>query len=119
MNDLSSRKLAKLSREFRASLANNSAVFGKHAFRKHTAEKEGRSILNASLWDVMSTGLSGYSEPVVEERADQLRTAFYSLMDDDKFKKAITYGPNTPTEVRHRFKAAKEMFLEVFGANAT
>ena len=42
-------------------------------------------MLNASLWDVMSTGLSQYPEHLVEARAAALRTAFYPLMSDEEF----------------------------------
>lgn len=117
MNNLGQEALNNLSAKFRTSLANNFNVFGKHAFRKHAAGQDSRSVLNASLWDVMSTGLSRYPEPLVEARADALRTAFYSLMTDDELIRAITYGPNDMKKVRYRFAATEAMFREVFGAD--
>ncbi|MGQ0591162.1 MAG: DUF262 domain-containing protein [Gammaproteobacteria bacterium] len=110
MNNLGTQDLKKLSAELRTSLANNYKVFGKHAFRKHAAGQDGRGVLNASLWDVMSTGLSRHPEHLVEARADDLRTAFYPLMEDEDFIRAITYGPNDMRKVRHRFKVAAAMF---------
>ncbi len=116
MNTFSQEALDSLSAKFRTSLANNFNVFGKHAFRKHDPGQESRGVLNASLWDVMSTGLSHFSESVVEAHADALRIAFHSLKEDAEFTKAITYGPNDMKKVRYRFKVAEAMFQEVFGA---
>lgn len=116
MNDLGSADLQNLSAQFRTSLANNFRVFGKHAFRKHAEGQPTRSVLNASLWDVMSTGLSHHAEHVVEGRADALTAAFYRLMRDDDFDDAITYGPNDVKKVKSRFEKAAAMFQEVLNA---
>lgn len=116
MNSLTQFELEKLSSEFRTSLANNYKVFGTHAFRKHQNSHNSRSVLNASLWDVMSTGLSQYAEHLVEARADALRVGFYKLMNDDTFIRAITYGPNDMKKVKDRFRLAEELFQEVFNA---
>lgn len=116
MNNLGPMDFPKLSAEFRTSLGNNFKVFGEHAFRKHTDRLGRRSVLNASLWDVMSTGLSRYPGHMVEARADTLRSEFYSLMEDEEFIRSITYGPNDVRRVRHRFAAADAMFKEVFSA---
>jgi len=118
MNDLDALDLQRLSAEFRTCLSNNFNLFQKHAFRRHTAGDHRRSLLNASLWDVMTTGLSRYPEHLVETHADVLRPAFYALMRDEKFVWSITYGPNDVTRVRHRFGATKAMFQEVFGAHS-
>jgi len=119
MNTLSSADLQKLSAEFRTALINNFKVFGRHAFRKHVNGQEHRSVLNASLWDVMSTGLSRYRETVVEARAKSLRNAFFDLMRDELFVRAITYGPNDGRQVRQRFRKARVIFREVFDDQST
>ncbi len=116
MNGLESEDLSRLSVEFWRSLTNNYEVFGRHAFRKHDEGQEKRNVLNASLWDVMATGLSRYSEEVVESRAEDLRGAFYLLMDDEEFINSITYSTNSTRRIRHRFRVAGAMFEEVFGA---
>jgi len=108
--------LDSLSSEFRNSLTNNFKVFGRHAFRKHFKDQDNRSIINASLWDVMSTGLSRYPEHLVEARASELKKGFFELMRDDEFIKSITYGPNGPDRVKYRFSESRRMFKEVFGA---
>ena len=108
--------LPALSEQFRTTLANNFHLFGKHAFRKHAPDDEYRSVLNASLWDVMSTGLSRYSLQRVEERSDALRDAFYSLLDDYDFDESITRGTSGMRQVRCRFDKARAMFEDVLGA---
>lgn len=101
---------------FRQTLANNLHVFGKHAFRKHRSPDQARSILNASLFDVMAQGLADRSEGEVADHADRLRQALYTLFENPTFNKAITYGPNSPKEVRTRFEMAQSMLREVFDA---
>ena len=115
MNKLEDDALARLSEEFRNSLINNFVVFGKHAFRKHTRNQEIRSVLNASLWDVLSTGLTHYHTYMVESKAGILREAFYELMENPDFSSAITYGTSDVKKVRIRFKIANDVFKEVFG----
>ena len=119
MNALEQGNLSELSRQFQVGLENNRMVFREHAFRKHTAGQEGRSVINASLWDVMTTGLSRIESNVAVERSDELRDAFYRLMQDDEFRAAITIGTNDTKKVQYRFKAAHNMFQEAFGAQTT
>lgn len=116
MNKMPPPELNQLSSKFRLSLTNNYNVFGKHSFRKHTEAQMDRSVLNASLWDVMSTGLSRYPEQLVSERAQSLRNALYARIRDSQFNDAITYSPNSTKNVRMRFWMADAMFQEVFGA---
>lgn len=119
MNSLEIAKLEKLSSAFRTSLKNNATVFGKHAFRKHVPGQESRNVFNASLWDVMSTGLSHYPEHLVEARAEKLRAELHFLLEDHDFVESITLGTNQVNRVRHRFARTKAMFKEVFGDNAS
>ena len=116
MNRQSEEDLSRLGTAFRRGLENNFLLFGRHAFRKHTRDQQRRGVLNASLWDVMSTGLSRYSREQVDASADALRAAFHELLEDEEFNIAITYGPNDPRKVRHRFGAAHGMMQEVLDA---
>ncbi|MCC6476315.1 DUF262 domain-containing protein, partial [bacterium] len=115
MNDMTDKQLVDISNELQLSLRNNLAVFGIHAFRKHQSIDQGRSQLNASLWDVMSTGLARYTERSVASSIVALRTHFYQLMKDDTFIDAITSGTNAVKKVHTRFRLAKKMFAEVLG----
>ena len=117
MNKMGEDELSRLSTEFQNGLNNNLLVFGEHAFRKHFEGQTRRSVINASLWDVMSTGLSRFPTSVVKSRADDLRDALYILMRDDDFIASITYGTNDTRRVNHRFREANVMFQEVFGAH--
>jgi len=116
MNSLKEDELKKLSAQFRTSLVNNYNVFDIHAFRKHLNAHNSRSVINASLWDVMSTGLSRFPEHLVEAKADSLQKAFFRLMHDEHFIRAITYATNDVRRVNERFKFTEMMFEEVFNA---
>lgn len=98
-------------------LRNNFTVFAKHAFRKHREAAHRRSIINASIFDVMMSELSKRDEASVAARADALRSAFIRRMDDVEFERAVTYGPNAAKEVRKRFEIATAMMKEVFDAS--
>lgn len=113
MNEMPNSELDDLSAKFRRALKNNYELFERHAFRKHTPSQESRNIFNASLWDVMTTGLARFSEATVENSADELRDAFYELLDDTEFIAAITYSPNSVKRVEKRFELANDMFEEV------
>ncbi len=114
MNTLPQEELDKLSAKFRNALGNNLLVFNEHAFRKHEPGQQRRSIVNASLWDVISTGLAEVPEAEVRARVELLRERFHTLMRDHEFLEAITYGPNTPKKVRHRFEVMQQTLSDVF-----
>lgn len=113
MNQQDQQKLDTISAEFRKSLKNNMIVFGKHAFRKHSPMRDSRSVINASLWDVMSTGFTQYSENVVEANKKQLQKAVQALFNETKFDDAITLGTNQVDRVKSRFNLFHEMLEEV------
>ncbi|MCY4389656.1 MAG: DUF262 domain-containing protein [Desulfurellaceae bacterium] len=115
MNSLKSGDLSHLSAEFQIGLANNYEVFGRQAFRKHQSLQDKQTVLNASLWDVMSTGLSRYPEGTVKSHTQELRKAFYDLMKNSGFESAITKSTNATNVVKRRFSLAEKMFKEVLG----
>lgn len=115
MNGMSAEQLGKLSEELRRGLSNNFHVFKEHAFRKHTGFQQKRSVINASLWDVMAIGLSKYPEDKVQSLAPALQSAFYALMGNSAFIEAISYGTNQVNRVQCRFALARNMLREVFG----
>ena len=118
MNEMAHSDLDALATDFRRGLANNRRLFGKHAFRKHAPDRGSRrSVLNASLWDVMSTGLSRYAEVHIRRDSARLRDAFYDLLANEEFNAAITYSTNDQKRVRARFELTETMFREVLGAH--
>ena len=114
METMTNEDIMVLSTEFRNGLNNNFNLFGKHSFRKHLKGQTNRHPLNASLWDIMSTGLSRRSLQDVEARADIIKDKFYMLMSSELFIKSITYSPNSTKNVRFRFEVADILFKEVF-----
>ena len=52
----------------------------------------------------------------MEANAGPFREAFHELPEDEAFNAAITYGPNDPSKVHHRFEAASNMMKEILGA---
>lgn len=115
MNEMDESERATLSLQFRNGLENNLELFGRHAFRKHTPSQVDRSVVNASLWDVMSSGLARYPNALVKEKAMEFRSAFYPLLGDKDFNDAITYSPNSTNKVKKRFEMANNLFMEVLG----
>ena len=116
MNTMKTTDLEKLSVEFRRGLTNNFKLFHRHAFRKHSPQQSRRSVLNASLFDVMCTGLSRYTAQRVLARAEPFGHAFYKLLDDEDFNTSITYSTNDLKRVRLRFELCSVMFREILGA---
>ena len=115
MNRMEEAGMARLSEELRRSLANNYLLFKRQAFRKHTSEGQWRSVVNASLWDVMSTGLSRYPEARVSACAERLRDAIRALFNDDEFYESITFGTNDTRRVKARFTLTREIFEDILG----
>ena len=121
MNKMTPDDLSRLSDEFQRSMENNYLLFETHAFSRRflgSYERPGRTrrVLNASIWDVMSTGLSRYNRDCVTKYADDLRKSFCQLLQDDEFVTAVTYSTNDSKRVRERFRRSERMFQEVLGA---
>lgn len=108
----------RLRERLKRALWGNLSVFGRHSFRKPPREPESdrRSRVNAALFDVMAQQLAAQSEQQITAKADEIRRALSDLLADDRFNRAVTYGPNTPQEVRTRFELANARFAEVFDA---
>ena len=113
MNNMQESELSQLSAEFRNSLTNNLTLFGRHAFRKHFPGQDYRNVINASLWDVMSTGFSRYAEQQVKAYTEDFHEAVYMLLCDDDFIDAITTGTNDVRKVRRRFKMIQQNFDDI------
>ncbi|TRZ49395.1 DUF262 domain-containing protein [bacterium] len=110
MNSLSKSELDSLSQEFERSMKINHMLFGKHAFRKSLAEKTAyapRTVINIALFDVCSVLFAPIEENVAANCADQLRDSISSLIKDETFIQAITYGTNGLRQVRTRFQMMK------------
>ena len=118
MNAMADSDLADLASTFRRGLANNLCLFDQHSFRKSLRSQERRSVINASLWDVMATGLCRHSEEAVAAKADDLRLALWELLEDEDFNTSITYATNDTNRVMHRFARSTEVLEEILGVPA-
>ena len=115
MNGMEDDELVFLRDDLRRTLQSNYDVFGKHAFRKQRPGVTRRSVINASLWDVMSTGLARYDRRRVLENTSSLQDAFLGLLAYEDFNTAITYATNDDKRVRARFEMTRSMLQEVLG----
>ncbi|MFQ2424437.1 DUF262 domain-containing protein [Aeromonas caviae] len=113
LNAMTPSDVRKLGYEFERSMANNITVFGKHAFRKHSTLYSPRSVINASIWDVMSVILSDYPENYIEAESENIRNIFYSLMGNYSFLDSVSLGTNQIDKVRNRFIKAYDAFSEI------
>lgn len=115
MDKMDSGRLSSIADDLRRSLVNNWSTFRQQAFRRHVPNQRTRGMLNASLWDVMSTSLSRYSEKRVVEHADQLRNTVQALLADDHFLDSITRGTSDTKKVMHRFRTTNRALKETLG----
>ena len=118
MNKMKTEILHELSYQFRVGLSNNYFLFERNAFRKHEWGQKNRGVLNASLWDVMSTGLSKVDQSYVESNSELLRGAFYSLLEDEIFYDSISIATNDKRKVKTRFEMAQNRIMEVISGYA-
>ena len=100
--------------QFKNTLESNYKLFGRQAFRRHQKGSASRNVLNASLWDVMSTGLSKYDPRLVEAHAGAVQDVFYHLMENEDFEDSITRGPNSFKQVKRRFTITQSELRQVF-----
>ncbi len=117
MNEMAKDELDELSRELRNGLANNFELFETYSFRKHTRQQKRKELrrnpINASLWDVMCSGLSQYDSDTIKLNRDDLLSGFYQLLKDEEFLSTITLSTNQTSKVRRRFEMANGMIGEV------
>jgi hypothetical protein len=112
MNQMKEEKLTALANRFQRSMKNNSLVFGKYAFRKHKKPTDRRNPFNVAIFDVFSVCLARYSEPEVRQKAKKIRQAFYALMDNDKFSKAISGATHAKRNMLNKFEEANKAIKE-------
>lgn len=103
MNGMSQEQLEELAAEFEQSMRNALAVFGKHAFRKHSSEHTSRSVINASLFDIYSVAFAKIPPSTIDENIEIFQSLFYASMDDAEFVNSITYSTNQKRQVKKRF----------------
>jgi len=105
-------ELTELANRFQSSMKNNYCVFGEHTFRKHKSAKDRRNPFNVAIFEVFSVYLARYSEQQVLDKIDKIRQAFYILMANDKFFKAISGATNSKRNMLNKFEEANKAITE-------
>lgn len=99
--------LERLGRRFVLSMRNNHAIFDRHAFRKSLGRNQDyRSVINISLFDVMSTALSVIPRATVNRNIGKIGQRVFALVNDPDFDYSITYSTNSTSQVQTRFRMA-------------
>lgn len=107
LNDKDEDWLERLGRRFVLSMRNNHAIFERHAFRKSLARNQDhRSVINISLFDVMSTALSVIPRATVNRNIGEIGQRVVALVNDPSFDHSITYSTNSTSQVQTRFRMA-------------
>jgi hypothetical protein len=109
-----------LSEAFLSSMSRNETLFGRHAFRKslvetrsdETARLAYRSVINISLFDVLSVFFVRISDRRIHTDGEAIRTRVIALLADDKFVHSITYSTNSTVQVQTRFTMMNEALSE-------
>ena len=105
LNSASPKTRSQLGEKFLLSMENNALLFGDHAFRKSLIEPLGqRSVINISLFDVLSCTLSDIPARVVSNAGDEISARIVSLVLNKEFEKAITLSTNSTIQVKTRFE---------------
>ena len=113
LNDKDEAWLKNLGSRFRLSMNNNYVLFERHAFRKSLAlDQDRRSLINISLFDVMSTLLSVIPKAVVDDNAEEILGRVVDLLSDDDYAHTITYSTNSTSQVKARFRMTKDALGE-------
>ncbi len=95
----------RLSMRFLHSMKANEDLFGAHAFRKSLIHGiMPLSVINISLFDVLSCALSTLHETVISEHRSEISSLIVSLLDTVDFEHAITVSTNSTRQVRTRFE---------------
>ena len=113
LNLMDEEKLESLEKRFLLSMKNNHKLFSRHAFRKSLArDGYSRSVINISLFDVMSCVFSTIPSDVVAEKRDELFKRIGDLVLNEKFEDAITYSTNSTRQVQTRFEMIEEELVD-------
>jgi len=113
MNEMELNELEELTNQFHTGLNNNFFLFKQNAFRKHENGQTRRGVLNASLWDVMCTGLSHFDTSTIRSHSEDLRKKFYALLEDEIFDNSISISTNSTKQVTTRFNMVKDHILSI------
>lgn len=106
LNLYSPEDFDQLTEEFSRSMRTNYNLFNRHSFRKSLVYNDvgvDRSVINISLFDVLSVLFANIEENIVDRYKDQLRIEIINLLLTTDFIHSITYSTNSRKQVKDRF----------------
>jgi hypothetical protein len=99
--------------KFLNSMDNCFNIWGKHTFRKHNPNQNHRSVINAALFDVLSTTIGNLPYQYIKKYEENFRYGLQDLLDDEEFLDSITLSTNSLRNVRTRFEKIEELIKGV------
>lgn len=115
LNKSSDAGILDIGRRFRRAMVDCYRLFRDQAFRKQKRGNPRRSPINRALFEVWATSVEALSPDQVQQletKNAELRERFLTLLENNDFEAAITYGTGDPRKVRLRFSRINEIIQE-------
>ncbi len=113
LNEMSDSERQAIAKQFAKAMEAAYRIFGDDAFRKRNKMEGRRRPVSKALFETWSVQLARCSPADVSSlirKKKSVRRAFINLLNNDsEFDRAISYSTGTPTRVRLRFRAIKEL----------
>jgi hypothetical protein len=116
---LSEEQRHKMKKDFKRAMQMAIDIFGNDAFRKRFNPTDRRHPINKALFETLSVNFAFMSEiesQKLVERQDIFRQNLIELMNQDKFKRAITSGTGQKDAVETRFNKVHQIIQKTLEA---
>lgn len=110
INTFSPTQIENLKKIFMSSMDRCFVIWGEHCFRKQFRGQERRNVINAALFDVLSTKMAVYQKSLKKLNIEQMREALLTLFENQQFNQSISYSTNSLRQVAMRFKMLDDAF---------
>lgn len=115
INHAPRNRLERLTRQFCNAMKAAHHIFDRQAFRKISAGRTGRSLINKALFETWSVNLAALSEDEVARlvaRKDIVLEKFCALLLERDFEASISQGTGDPSRVRTRFSSIQKLIQQ-------
>jgi hypothetical protein len=113
INQKKIEQLEEMKSKFLNSMDNCLNIWGKHTFRKHSPNKNYRSVINAALFDVLSIVIGNLPYQYIKKYEENFRYGLQCLLNDKEFLDSITLSTNSLRNVRVRFEKIEDLIKGV------
>ncbi len=116
LNGMSPEERTSLGKRFRRSMVAAHNIFGDDAFRKLRSPANVRPPVNKALYEAWAVNLNACTDEELDflvKKREAVLDAFKSLLRDDQFETAITFGTADPPKVKTRFRKIRELLKGV------